>query len=986
MDTLPPGFVFDGYVLDSVLGQGGNGCVYKAHHIALDRMVAIKVLHKDLLDTPACRQRFRRESMILSAVKHPNIVDLFKAGEDSQGRPYLVLELLEGQTLGQFVKARGNLTHPQFMHIFMQVVEALSYAHASGLIHRDLKPSNIMLVARTSFDTTVEETQEESESIALQVKLIDFGIAKAVDSKSQALTITGALQGTTYYMSPEQCRGETADQRSDIYSLGCTMYEAVCGRPPFTGDSNLDIMYKHLHDNIARTARLKRLPDDITKLIMRCLQKDPKDRFQTMQELKHAMVRSADATMAEREALPSTAQVISALFLIVLCTIGWYCARVSQLRTSSGIEQSVADGGFTLIRRKLIAQSAVEQNLEENREEDKLKEVDSWFSVPEHFRSENLVVSTISLLDDQYCTPPNSPGRLIYYCHKWLQNAKFTEKEKMCLNILLLRALRDNKQTKDQAELLARLEAEHTAQKLNDRPMTNAGHLPGRYFYIRSQSHPADPKRQANELAQSLNTLTADGASLGYWIEARLEWSTIACGQENFELAQKIMEPICSRVYETGTRGQMVAMAIDHYARVLVSCGKVEAALQLYSIVLSRPTAADMRVRLLTGKVKTLATNGNTTELLPAIHEALSIVNSTCLLQTTLLNECSTLLDQEAGYYARRNEYEKAAQCLSKEIDVIQESSRANKEQARKETEHPELRRVYINYMECLERAGDFKSLESRIESSIDELQPVSGPSLDLAFLYYLKGLAANRRRDWKGAADNMYLALSILTVPQSLPTDLKRQRLIAAQTYETCCVTLTNTCNREDVFDATWQLTNKDPQWHEGLVRGHNFLSIRYRRKKLHAEALREALTSIKEIEANPTPEVKGLESITCTYVAACYIELGKPAEAAKWYAKANDAYVETFKANSMEALLCLNLCNISLHRYEQLGENLKKFVEAARAQPRLGDANRKLIEQCITSFEALPENVQTNEMRSYVAQCKLLVGSSISNGGAKP
>lgn len=279
--TLAKGALIGGrYEILAPVAKGGMGVVYKANQVVLDRTVAIKVLQLAEEDETHC-ERFKTEAKAAASLTHPNIVAVYDYGDLDDGRPFLVMEFIEGKTLGRLLRKEGPLTERRAINLFIQVCLGLSCAHQQNIIHRDLKPGNIILV------------QSAGSEIA---KLIDFGLAKRI-FEDQHLTRSGMILGTPFYMSPEQCRGVPTDARSDIYSLGCVLHETLAGSPPLEGDSPISTMFKHLqempdmeHPSIAGASY------EIKTVIWRCLQKDPDHRFQTADELRVALEAALTAT------------------------------------------------------------------------------------------------------------------------------------------------------------------------------------------------------------------------------------------------------------------------------------------------------------------------------------------------------------------------------------------------------------------------------------------------------------------------------------------------------------------------------------------------------------------------------------------------------------------------------------------------------------------------------------------------------------------
>ena len=267
--NLPPQFQEKG-----LIGHGGMGVVIRAYDNYLNREVAVKLLLFDGANQGEIQERFEREAKALALLDHPNIVKLLNWGVSTAGHPYHVLEYLSGETLSAMIERNGRLTPLQFHQILVQVLKGLAHAHQSKIVHRDLKPNNIMV-------------QKESDG-NFSVKIIDFGIARIediekVDASTMTLTLTKNILGSPAYISPEQCKGGRANQLSDIYSLGCVMYQSLTGKLPFEAISAMDVMYKHINSDwqhlstILVQPEFKRLAD----LVDQCLAKDPEKRPQS---------------------------------------------------------------------------------------------------------------------------------------------------------------------------------------------------------------------------------------------------------------------------------------------------------------------------------------------------------------------------------------------------------------------------------------------------------------------------------------------------------------------------------------------------------------------------------------------------------------------------------------------------------------------------------------------------------------------------------
>ncbi|MBE0684726.1 MAG: protein kinase, partial [Anaerolineaceae bacterium] len=261
------------YKIEELLGQGGMSAVYKATDPNLRRVVAIKMVHPHLSSDPSFMRRFEEEAAAIASLRHPNIVQVFDFNTDEDVN-YMVMEYVPGETLQarlqRLNKNQRKLSIEDAIQITTNVCDGLNYAHKRGMVHRDVKPANIML------------------DINNQAVLMDFGIVKIVGSSAH--TLTGAVIGTANYMAPEIIRSEPADQRSDIYSLGITLFEMLSGKPPFEADSAMTIMLMHLNDPIPdiRTIR-DDLPEELTQIIKKTLEKDRNNRFQTVDDLVKAL-------------------------------------------------------------------------------------------------------------------------------------------------------------------------------------------------------------------------------------------------------------------------------------------------------------------------------------------------------------------------------------------------------------------------------------------------------------------------------------------------------------------------------------------------------------------------------------------------------------------------------------------------------------------------------------------------------------------------
>ncbi|TFG73338.1 MAG: serine/threonine protein kinase, partial [Solirubrobacterales bacterium] len=278
MPDLGEGAVFAGHRIEGVAGRGGMGTVYRATHIVLDHMVALKVIAPDLADDDSFRERFKSESRIAVSLRHPNVVPIHHAGEE-QGLLFVTMDLIDGPDLRKLLTARGPLEPAEAISILEQVAAALDVAHSRGLVHRDIKPGNILIEARTGVD---------------HAYLTDFGLTKRMDQATEvsALTSTGAFVGTLDYVAPEQIRGERLDARTDVYALGCVLYEMLAAAAPFAErEEKVAKIYAHLQDvPTPLEGRAAALNDVIT----RALSKEPDDRYPSAGDL----ARAADAALA----------------------------------------------------------------------------------------------------------------------------------------------------------------------------------------------------------------------------------------------------------------------------------------------------------------------------------------------------------------------------------------------------------------------------------------------------------------------------------------------------------------------------------------------------------------------------------------------------------------------------------------------------------------------------------------------------------------
>lgn len=277
--ALGPGSMVGHYLVIDQIGEGGMGVVYRAHDTVLDRMVALKVLPPHLLQNPDFMRRIRNEAMAQARLQHPNIITLYSVLELPIGF-VLVMEYVSGQTLQQRLQGGGALEPSEAVWVFEQALQGLSYAHQKGIVHRDLKPDNIFLADKRS------------------VKIMDFGVARIVDNSE--VTRSRSVVGTLLYISPEQINGRRADFRSDIYTLGITLFEALTGRLPFERKSDYALMHAHVLETPPSPRNIKHnLTRELEKVILRAIEKDPDKRYQTADEFRTSLLLQAERSGLE---------------------------------------------------------------------------------------------------------------------------------------------------------------------------------------------------------------------------------------------------------------------------------------------------------------------------------------------------------------------------------------------------------------------------------------------------------------------------------------------------------------------------------------------------------------------------------------------------------------------------------------------------------------------------------------------------------------
>jgi len=269
--------VSEKYRIESILGKGGMSVVYLARHVVLGKLVAIKMMHHNMVATGSALQRFEREARIASSLNHPHIVGVHDFGEDEEGQPYLVMDYVNGDTLDVMIEKTEKLDAGFSVSVFMQMCDALGAMHEKGIVHRDLKPSNVIVKVKAG---------------SPHITLVDLGIAKSVTDNSVRLTVAGQLFGSPTYMSPEQCIGWDVDSRSDLYSFGCLMYDALTGSPPFTNPHAYNVMWQHVNEPPSRVPFLADdsfVPDSLQSIVFKLLHKDADSRYQTASEVREEL-------------------------------------------------------------------------------------------------------------------------------------------------------------------------------------------------------------------------------------------------------------------------------------------------------------------------------------------------------------------------------------------------------------------------------------------------------------------------------------------------------------------------------------------------------------------------------------------------------------------------------------------------------------------------------------------------------------------------
>jgi beta-lactam-binding protein with PASTA domain/predicted Ser/Thr protein kinase len=273
------------YEIGGVLGRGGMAEVHRGRDLRLGREVAVKVLRSDLARDPSFQVRFRREAQAAASLNHPSIVAVYDTGEDrgaNGATPYIVMEYVEGETLRDVLRREGRLEPGRAMSLAADICAALDFSHRNGIVHRDVKPGNVMITPQGA------------------VKVMDFGIARAVSDSAATMTSTAAVIGTAQYLSPEQARGEGVDARSDVYSVGCLLYELVAGTPPFTGDSPVAVAYQHVREDPKLPSSINpAVPPELDAILLKAMSKNPANRYQSAADMRNDLMRAVAGQRVE---------------------------------------------------------------------------------------------------------------------------------------------------------------------------------------------------------------------------------------------------------------------------------------------------------------------------------------------------------------------------------------------------------------------------------------------------------------------------------------------------------------------------------------------------------------------------------------------------------------------------------------------------------------------------------------------------------------
>jgi serine/threonine protein kinase len=307
--TIKPGEVLgDNYELTALLGHGGMGVVYRCRHRIIGREYALKILSPHQVNASSW-QRFEVEGKVIAKLDHPNIVKIYNMGVYENECPFYVMELLFGPTLEDYLDNNGPLDRDRAIDLFQRLAAALSYAHAKGIVHRDIKPSNIILPESFADNGQINLHKTAPGQTFADIKIVDFGLAKLTNKQTQAgqsLTTVGEIFGSPLYMSPEQGNGSEVDERSDIYSLGCTFYKTLTGKPPFHGESSFATILQHQQTpapTLAQGNTRVSFDAELEAVVQKMLAKLPENRYQSMSQLLHDLNRLAEGKSLAKSGL-----------------------------------------------------------------------------------------------------------------------------------------------------------------------------------------------------------------------------------------------------------------------------------------------------------------------------------------------------------------------------------------------------------------------------------------------------------------------------------------------------------------------------------------------------------------------------------------------------------------------------------------------------------------------------------------------------------
>ncbi len=336
-DALQPGTIAGAYVLKREIASGGGGTVYEAQHKVLGRKAAVKVLRRQLAASPQMVTRFVREAQAVNMIKHPAIVDIYEFDTLPDGRPFYVMELLDGTDVRSMLNERGRFPPVEVLEILEPVCAALQVAHEHGIVHRDLKASNIFMAQGGGGEKRT-------------IKLLDFGIAKLMhpDASEAGLTVVGTRLGTSYTMAPEQIRGDGVDPRTDIYALGVVLYHLLTGQYPFRAETMTDIERQHLEAPPPRPSQAAPVSPAFDAVVLRCMEKTPERRFQSAKAFLEGLREAVGSKSAQAE----TAARAAAIYLEIRIGDGADAESDEVLDDTSAIldaaEQSFRGAGLGL--------------------------------------------------------------------------------------------------------------------------------------------------------------------------------------------------------------------------------------------------------------------------------------------------------------------------------------------------------------------------------------------------------------------------------------------------------------------------------------------------------------------------------------------------------------------------------------------------------------------------------------------------------------